>query len=175
MAETSEATPIPTTVLQDTREQRPWTFEDYPVETREGTLSTGDYALPAHCTRDPETDTYRPRFAVERKSGPDFLTALTWGRERFKRELQRAAEWTVPLPVVIETSWETVLRDRGCMAWRDVHPNQIAGTVLAWTEHYNVAFHFAGTRRRAELCALLLLVRHSLVRRLADRSHCGSI
>ena len=170
MVETREASPIPTTILRDTRERRPWTFEDCPVETRDVTLSTGDYAVPTHCTHDPDTNTYYPQFAVERKSGHDFLTALTWERERFKRELQRAARWTRPLQVVVETSWETLLRNHGCMVWRDVHPNQVMGTVVAWTDHYNVAFHFTETRQRAELCAFLLLVRHSLVRRLDDSS-----
>lgn len=170
MVETREASPIPTTILRDTRERRPWTFEDHPVETRDVTLSTGDYAVPTHCTHDVETDTYHPRFAVERKSGHDFLTTLTWQRERFKRELQRAAQWTQPLPVVVETSWETVLLNRGCMARRDVHPNQVTGTVAAWSDHYNVAFHFTETRQQAELCAFLLLVRYSLVRRLDDTS-----
>lgn len=140
MAETSENTLIPAAILRDTRERRPWDFEDYPVEIRDVTLSTGDYALPAHCTHDPDTDTYHPQFAVERKSGHDFLTGLTWERDRFEREIQRAAQWTQPLSVVIETSYQTLLCDRGCMVWRDVHPNQIAGTIVAWARRYNVAF-----------------------------------
>jgi ERCC4-type nuclease len=168
MVETRETALVPTTILRDTRERRPWTFEGCPVKTRDVTLSTGDYTVPTHCSRDPERDTYHPQFAVERKSGHDFLTALTWERERFKRELQRATQWTQPLAIVVETSWETLLRNSGCMAWRDIHPSQVAGTVAAWTDHYNVAFHFTDTRRRAELCAFLLLVRHSLVRRLDD-------
>ncbi len=170
MVEQRETTLIPRTILRDTREQRPWAFDSYSVETRDVTLSTGDYAVPPHCRYDPETDTYHPRFAVERKSGHDFLTALTWERDRFERELQRAARWTRPFPVVVESSWGTFLRNRGCMAWRDVHPNQVAGTVAAWTDHYNVAFHFTEPRRRAELCAFLLLVHHCLIRRLDDFS-----
>ncbi|MFT4921267.1 MAG: ERCC4-type nuclease [Haloarculaceae archaeon] len=169
MGETREADPIPTTILRDTRERRPWSFDWYPVETRDVTLSTGDYAVLSHCIHDQDIDTYHPHFAVERKSGHDFLTSLTWERERFERELQRAVKWTDPLPVVVETSWETLLRNRGCIAWRDIHPNQVTGTVAAWTDHYNVAFHFTETRRRAQLCAFLLLVRHTLVRRLDDR------
>lgn len=170
MVETRDSSPIPTTILRDTREQRPWAFDGYPVETRDVTLSTGDYAVSAHCTHDPETDTYHPRYAVERKSGSDFLTALTWERDRFKRELQRAARWRLPLPVVVETSWMALLRNHGCMAWRDIHPNQVTGTVAAWAKYYNVTFHFTETRRRAELCAFLLLVRHSLVQQLDDSS-----
>lgn len=170
MAETRATELLPTTVLRDTREQRPWTFDHLPVKTRDVTLSTGDYTIQAYCRHDPERDTYRPHFAVERKSGHDFLTTITWGRDRFERELQRAVQLTQPLAVVVETSWQTLLRNRGCMAWRDIHPNQVTGTVTAWTNHYNVAFYFTETRRRAELCAFLLLVRHSLVRRLDDSS-----
>lgn len=168
MVETRHTGSLPATILRDTRERRPWAFDGCAVETRDVTLSTGDYAVPAYCTRDPETDTYHPQFAVERKSGHDFLHALTWDRERFKSELLRAAGWAQPLSVVVETSWETILRNRGCMTRRDVHPNQVAGTVSAWTHHFNVAFHFAETRRRAELCAFLLLARHRLVRRLDE-------
>jgi ERCC4-type nuclease len=168
MAETRETER--TTVLRDTREQRPWTFEDLPVETRDVTLSTGDYTVPAYCTHDSELDTYCPQFAVERKSGHDFLTAITWERDRFEREIRRAAEWLRPLPVVVETSWQTLLRNCGCMARRDILPAQVVGTVSAWSHHYNVAFHFVETRRRAQVCAFLLLARHSLVRRLNDSS-----
>jgi ERCC4-type nuclease len=74
MDETRHGSSIPTTVLRDTREQRPWTFDGCAVETRDVTLSTGDYAVPTACTHDPESDTYHPRFAVERKSGDDFRT-----------------------------------------------------------------------------------------------------
>jgi ERCC4-type nuclease len=165
MDEARHASSIPTTVLRDTREQRPWTFDECAAETHDVTLSTGDYAVPADCTHDPESDTYYPRFAVERKSGHDFLTALTWERGRFTSELQRATEWSRPIAVVVETSWQTLLRNRGCMAWRDIHPNQIVGTLSAWVRHYNVAFHFLESRQRAERCALLLLVHHSLIRR----------
>lgn len=168
MLETSGTDQLPTTILRDTREQRPWTFEGCPVETRDVTLSTGDYTVPSQCTSDTETATYRPRFAVERKSANDFLTALTWERERFTRELRRASQWTHPLAVVVESSWQTLLRNRGCMARRDIHPSQVAGTVLAWRTHYNVAFYFAETRRQAERCAFLLLVRHRLLRRLRN-------
>ncbi len=168
MVERSTRSPIPSTILRDTREQEPWTFDAVPVETRDVTLATGDYAVPAHCRHDPELDTYYPAFAIERKSGQDFLTSITWQRDRFASELERAAEWTQPFPVLVEASWRTLLLNRGCMARRDVHPAQVAGTVAAWTRHYNVAFHFADTRQRATLCGFLLLVRYSLTRQLND-------
>ncbi|MEF8842980.1 MAG: ERCC4 domain-containing protein [Haloarculaceae archaeon] len=169
MVGTRDIGSLPATILRDTREQRPWAFDGCGVETRDVTLSTGDYAVPSYCTHDAEPDTYHPAFAVERKSGQDFLDSLTHGRDRFEAELQRASGWSRPLAVVVETSWETLLRGRGCMAWRDVHPNQVVGTVSAWSRHYNVVFRFTETRRRAELCAFLLLVHHGLVRRLDER------
>ncbi|MFB6092477.1 MAG: ERCC4 domain-containing protein [Haloquadratum sp.] len=165
MATTRHVGLLPATILRDTREQRPWTFDGFAVETRDVTLATGDYAVPTDCTHDPEVDTYHPAFAVERKSGHDFLSSLTWERERFASELRRADEWPQPLAVVVETSWDTLLRNRGCMAQRDVHPNQIVGTLSAWTRHHNVAFYFVDTRDRAELCAFLLFVRHRLIKR----------
>lgn len=166
--ESDGARRLPSTILRDTRERRPWTFDGCAVETRDVTLATGDYAVPSDCAYDPDADTYHPRFAVERKTCHDFLTALTADRDRFKAELARAADWAAPLAVVVETSWETILGGRGCMVRRDVHPNQVAGTVAAWTRHHNVAFRFTQTRRRAELCAFLLLVRHNLRRRLDE-------
>ncbi|MFQ3293183.1 MAG: ERCC4-type nuclease [Natronomonas sp.] len=116
MNETRHSSAIPTTVLRDAREQRPWTFDGCAVEARDLTLSTGDYAVLTDCTHDPDDDTYHPQLEVERKSGQDFLTALTWDRDRFRSELRRAAEWPQPLAVIVETSWETLLRNRGCMS-----------------------------------------------------------
>jgi hypothetical protein len=170
MTEWREMGPIPTTVLRDTREQRPWTFDTLPVETRDVTLS--QETTPSRDTVPTTRNSTRigPHFAVERKSGHDFLTAITWERDRFERELQRAAEWSHPLPVVVETSWQTLLGNHGCMARQDIHPAQVVGTVTTWARHYNVAFHFVETRRRATLCAFLLLARYSLARRLADTS-----
>jgi len=96
MDETRHASSIPTTVLRDNREQRPWTSDGCAVETRDVTLSTGDYAVPIDCTHDSEADTYHPRFAVEHKPGHDFLTALTWDRDRFTSELRRGPMATAP-------------------------------------------------------------------------------
>jgi ERCC4-type nuclease len=156
-------------VLTDTREKRPWTFDGVPVETRTETLSTGDYALSSHCEYDPEADTYHPRFAVERKSGGDFLTAITWDRERFCAELSRAREWAEPLCVVVETPLATLVAGRGCARDREVHPNQILGTLAAWHQQYNVRFVFAESRGRAERTGLLLLERHRLRRVAGER------
>lgn len=150
------------TILRDTREQRPWSFQPHPVSTRDVTLSTGDYTLAGCCSRDPETGTYHPRYAVERKTGGDFLTAITHDRERFRAELERASSWPAPLSVVIEEPRETFADERGVMRRRGVHPEQVAGTVSAWSDRYNVEFRFLGSRRAGELYALCRLLRLEL-------------
>lgn len=149
------------TILRDTRERQPWTFPKAAVRIEDATLSTGDYAAAACCRHDADRDTHHPRFAVERKTGADFLASITAGRERFEAEVRRASGWDRPLAVVVEEPWETFARNRGVMARRDVHPNQVAGTVAAWADCYNVAFHFAagrGLARRYALCRLLVAV-----------------
>ncbi len=53
MTKVRETGPILTTILRDTREQRPWTLSSLSVETCDMTLSTGDYTAPTDCTHDP--------------------------------------------------------------------------------------------------------------------------
>lgn len=140
-------------ILCDTREQKPWQFDDYPTSVRRVTLRTGDYALARHCNYDAENDTYLPTLAVERKSGPDFLQSITRGRDRFKREIKRAAEWRDPMYVIIESPRRVFAKKQGFMRYRNVHPNQVFGTTEAWGDHYNVSFHFAQSRDHAERLA----------------------
>jgi ERCC4-type nuclease len=147
------------TILRDRRERRPWAFRPHPVSTRDVTLSTGDYTLASCCSRDPETGTHDPRYAVERKTGGDFLTAITHDRERFRAELERASSWRAPLSVVVEEPWRTFAENRGVMRRREIHPEQVAGTLSAWSEQYNVEFRFLGSRRAGELYALCRLLR----------------
>jgi len=80
-----------TTVLRDNRERRPWAFRHCPVDTTDVTLSTGDYTIAEYCSHDEKRNTYHPRFAIERKTGHDFLNAITWDRERFEAEIDRAS------------------------------------------------------------------------------------
>lgn len=101
-------------IIIDSREQAPFTFqhEKYAGTVAEpGTLDTGDYSLAGL------TD----RVAVERKSLPDLVACLGRERERFERELQRAAAL-----------------DAFCQS------------VLAFTARYRVPFLFAGSRAGAE-------------------------
>ena len=139
------------TILEDSREQKGWPFAEYPVEVQTVTLRTGDYTIPEVCGYDDENDTYLPRLAVERKSGGDFLHSITHSRDRFKDEIRRADEWAEPLHVNVEEPWESFQnRYSDILKYRKVYPNQIAGTVSSWSEHYNVTFRFYPNRAAAE-------------------------
>lgn len=82
----------------DTREQTPWSFGDMAVCSR-GTLVAGDYAVAGDFG-----------FAVERKSLHDFVSTLTTGFGRFRRELDRMRAAGFPaLVVVVEAEWMDVI------------------------------------------------------------------
>ena len=127
------------TILVDSREQKPFTFEGYSVETEEATLETGDYAVKGKYGES--------GFAVERKAKSDFLNSITHERDRFEREIERADGWNAPLPVVVEAPWLEFTQGN---YYRDINPNSIIGTVEKWPNYYNVDFFFSDSREEAE-------------------------
>ena len=139
------------TILADNREKKGWPFTSYPVEVRNVTLETGDYTIPEVCEYDERLDTYIPKFAVERKSGADFLQSITHHRDRFKAEIKRAEDWDSALKVNVEEPWTTFQnRYSDLLKFRKVYPNQIEGTVREWEKWYNVEFNFYWDRAEAE-------------------------
>lgn len=150
------------TILRDNREQKPWAFSDQPASVSDATISTGDYTLAEFCEHDDELDTYQPNFAIERKSGPDFISSITADRQRFRSELERAAEWEEPMPVLIEHPMTTFKRGLDFMKYRNVSWASVKGTVDSWQRHYNVEFIFTGGRQEAQRRAFELLSSHLL-------------
>ena len=137
------------TILRDTREQEGYGyyFEDYPVEVKEVTLSTGDYAVqePGHYGRN---KTYYPPFAVERKAKGDLVSSLIKpSRDRFEDEISRADGWEAPMPVVVEAPFAEFKQGN---YYNNVHPNSIIGTVEKWPKYKNVNFFFADSESDAE-------------------------
>lgn len=126
-------------VIIDSREQTPFAFqhEKYAGTVAEvGALDTGDYSLAGL------TD----RVAVERKSLPDLVACLGRERERFERELQRAAALDA-FAVVVEASWA----DLAAGQYRSqLNPHSACQSVLAFTARYRIPFLFAGSRAGAE-------------------------
>jgi DNA excision repair protein ERCC-4 len=71
-------------IIQDTREQNPFSFAFYECETTVATLKTGDYTLQG----------YEEIVAIERKkSTSELATNLGKYRDRFEREMERLSEF----------------------------------------------------------------------------------
>lgn len=87
-------------IIYDTREQRPLPFIGQPnVKTVKGTLPAGDYAVAG-------LDGTMVLF--ERKSVADLATTMATGRDRFARELAKAAPY--PIHIVVEATGAEFLK-----------------------------------------------------------------
>ena len=135
-------------IIRDTREQAPFIFAGYDCEVQAGTLTTGDYSLAGLVDR----------CAVERKSLDDLLGCLTGeGRERFERELSRAAGLDC-FAVVVEASMQDMAEGR----YRSkMKPHAALQSVLAFQVRHRCPFIWAGTRAGAEYAAFHFM-RHYL-------------
>lgn len=133
-------------IIVDTREQRPFAFTGRhyaDVELQAGSLLTGDYSLAGL------TD----RIAIERKELCDLVACLGRERERFERELQRAAALDC-FAVVIEATWHDLAHGE----YRSqLNPHSACQSIAAFTARYRIPFMFAGTRSGAEYCTWSLL------------------
>lgn len=125
-------------IIIDTREKAAFDFlsQNGDIEMERGTLALGDYSLAGL------TD----RVAVERKSLADLVMCLGTERERFQRELMRAAALEA-FCVVVEASWQDLAAGR----YRSkLSPASGTASVLAFMARHRVPFLFAGNRENAE-------------------------
>lgn len=123
-------------IVIDSREQHPFSFEGYPVEVANGTLTTGDYSVPG----------FEDRVAVERKSLGDLLGCLTHDRDRFIREMERLRGYESAV-VVVEASFDDLAAGR----YRSkMNPESAVQSVVSIIQAYRMPFSFCGDRRRAE-------------------------
>jgi ERCC4-type nuclease len=124
----------PYTIVTDTREQLPWTFDglvkfvdgkwvrvEIPITVH--SLKTGDYSIAGH-----EGD-----LAIERKSKMDLVGTITRGRKRFERELERMREYKVSA-VIIESEWLEC--QKYCECCTEVNPRSLNNTILAWNQRF---------------------------------------
>lgn len=133
-------------LLIDTREQEPYSFSGKwyeGVETERASLVTGDYSIAG----------LEDRIAIERKSLPDLVACLGRERERFERELQRAAGLDC-FCVVIEASWI----DLASGQYRSrLNAHSACQSIAAFTARLGIPFHFAGSRAAGEYFTYSLL------------------
>lgn len=127
----------PFTVVVDSREQLPWSFEGVriggkpvivPVER--GTLASGDYTIKG----------LESAVTIKRKSVADFYGSITSGRSRLEAEFQRMDSMQFSA-IVVEGRLDAVL-DPGFYG-RRVSPNAIRATVASWSVKYKTRWFFA--------------------------------
>jgi ERCC4-type nuclease len=153
----------PFTVVIDTREGHPWTFDGLEadadrkyrpliVPTVTAGLKSGDYSIQGA----------EHLVAVERKSLADLYSTLGQQRERFERELVRLAAMEFAA-VVVEAGWAAVLNDPP--ATSKLRPKTVYRSVLAWQQRFpRVHWWLADTRSFAERTAFRILQRFYLDR-----------
>ena len=134
----------------DTREQRPWRFaaEGASVETVTETLPYGDYAA---CG---------VPYAIERKSGQDFVASISNGRRRLENELVKMQAGGGGA-IVVEADLQTVLTgspNRRPSGSQRVSESSILGSVASFTLKYGVPVFFPGCRELAERLTYKLLL-----------------
>ena len=114
------------TVLVDTREQCVPPFPPG-VTLERRMLKEGDYSTPLLA------DVAR----IERKSVCDFASTLSWGRQRFERELDRlrALRWKC---VVVEGEITQVYRVSA------MHPHSVLGSIASLTARWDCPVLFVG-------------------------------
>lgn len=121
------------TVTVDTREQRHWTFEEFPADVVVAKLDVGDYAV--HLDGEPVG-------VVERKKQSDFASGLMRGRSLPQlaalSRYRRAA-------VVVEASYALVLRSK-----RITRERMADLVATAQASYPDVPTIFAGSRPSAE-------------------------
>jgi len=144
--------PLERRIVVDTREQLPWGFEF--VDKTTGELKTYDTASAKIDEGDYELEGLHGTCVIERKSLPDFVSSITWGRDRFVRELERMQEKVEHPFVFIEANVDEVLRGE---YQNNVVPRAIIGSALSFAVDFPaVHFVWCGCRRYAEAQALVL-------------------
>jgi len=123
------------TIVIDTREQLPYSFNPDSVGTVRRGLDVGDYSL----------EGFEERVAVERKSLDDYVGSLIRGRARFLREITRMQNVPNRL-VVVEGSLADV------MGWNyrsGVHPNAVLGGTISLIVDHEIPVIFCSDRQLA--------------------------
>lgn len=132
------------TIVRDTREQKPLSFEHDPVEVVDDTLETGDYSVRG----------YEDTFAIERKSGDDLCLSLGSDRERFEAEMVRSTkldEFKIMIECPRHWFYDYLGEGESPHVYSAMSPNAIVATIDSWEDKYDTRFRWAGSRDQASL------------------------
>lgn len=132
-------------IIIDTREQAPFDFGGRVQTVRMG-LETGDYSLAG----------FESIVTVERKSLPDYVSSLTWQRDRFLRECERLAAFPIKA-IVVEGSFGDLVHGKyGTKAT----PQSLIGSTIKLLTDFGLPVVFCDCRTYAERFVERMLVRH---------------
>ncbi len=134
-------------ILADTREQLPYTFDNWKVDVNAVTLSTGDYSILG----------FENQIAIERKSIDDLISCLMGkNRERFEKELSRARCYEL-FAVVVESDLSDLAKG---LYQSKMKPHAALQSISAFFVRYRVPFLFCGNRAGSEYMTFSLLQKY---------------
>jgi DNA excision repair protein ERCC-4 len=123
------------TIIVDTREQEPYSFDLRLATAVRRALPAGDYSIAG----------LEGMVAVERKTLDDFVSTVIHGRERFRAELRRLGGYRASC-VVVEANLADALQKR----YRsDANPNAVLGSAIAIILDQRVPVFFCTNRQAA--------------------------
>ena len=123
----------PATIIVDTREQEPYSFDPRLAAALRRALPAGDYSI----------DGMEGIVAVERKTLDDFVSTVIHSRSRFREELRKLGEYRAAC-VVVEAGLLDVLQKR----YRgEAHPNAVLGSALSIILDFSLPVFFCGSRQ----------------------------
>lgn len=139
---------IPYTVVIDSREQHPYSFQGIKADANRSHLPlivpvqvaglrTGDYSILG----------LEDQICVERKSLADLYSTISRRRKQFESEHERMAEFRCAC-VVIEASLVDVVSSPPEHA--KISPKIVYRTFISWCHRYGIPWHFCETRSLAE-------------------------
>ncbi len=123
------------TIVIDSREQEPYSFDPWLIGAVRRALKAGDYSIAG----------LEDQVAVERKTLDDFVSTVIHRRRRFREELRKLSHYRAAC-VVVEAGFLDVLgkRYRG-----QARPAAVVGSTLSILLDYGVPVVFCGNRQAA--------------------------
>lgn len=131
-------------IVADTREQNTprasERFKSFGVPVQRATMNYGDYCGLITINGEPIYDTSSRISAsccIERKMSLDELAmCFTRGRDRFRREFERAADQGAKVYLLVENaSWEAIQKHRYRSRF---NPSAFQASLVAWSIRYNL-------------------------------------
>lgn len=134
-------------ILIDRREQIPYTFSDYNIQTIPATLDAGDYSVAIQ--KGDELIRYDNEISIERKSSENFVSDLSSSenRARFEESVIRGSKLLRFYAVFIEGSQIDIenMKYEG-----RIIPKSIINTKIGWQVKHRVSIEFCVNRFNAE-------------------------